>query len=340
MSATLTAEQDFLQVPPDPQTNWSENLVCIFNAPDSRLAVYTHFCRISWQRPALWEGLLAVYLPGGELLVSRSFAVSTDHRVANAGALSYACVEPLRHWRLEFDGLVRRTRIDELAAGLLSDGPVEPLSIDLDITGICPPWSVGHAADQPWGDFHLEQESRIEGRVEIAGQEIPVSTHGLRDHSRGPRDHSGIPSEGWSFGFFPGGRHYVALHVGNDDGPPLVTGSYFDGEMAHDITRVEVPLLDSPLGEPRDYEVRFGGNSFGDLTVRGHLDNAAAFTLAHPIGQPIGFDSSDRGATLLVEGPATAVLDGETGHGWLERVARASNRRASSSAVSADAVVG
>jgi hypothetical protein len=328
MSATLRADQDRLQVPPDPPENWSENLVCIFAGPDSRLAVYTHFCRISWQRPALWEALLAVYLPGGELLVSRSFAASTDEQVANAGALTYACVEPLRRWRLEFDGVVRRTRTEELAAGLLPDGPVEPLRISLDVTGIRPPWNVGHAADQPWGDFHLEHESRIEGSVVVRGEEIAVATFGLRDHSRGPRDHSRIPSEGWSFGFFPSGRHYVALHVGNDDGPDLVTGSYFDGARTHEITRVEMPLLESPLGDPREYEVHFGGDSFDDLTVHGRLEGAAAFTLGHPIGQPIGFDSGDRGATLLVEGPATPVLAGEKGHGWLERVARATNLRA------------
>jgi hypothetical protein len=187
---------------------------------------------------------------------------------------------------------------------------------------------MGHVPDQPWGDFHLEQESRIEGSITIAGDEIAVSTFGLRDHSRGSRDHAGIPSEGWSFGFFPSGRHYVALHVGNDTGPDFVTGCYFDGEAAHAITRVKVPLLHSPLGDPREYEVCFGGDSFGDLVVQGHLDGATPFTLAHPIGQPIGFDSSDRGATLLVEGPATPALDGETGHGWLERVARATNLRA------------
>ena len=327
MSATLAAEQDRLQIPPDPPANWSENVVCIFSAPDAGLAVYTHFCRIAAQRPALWEGVLTVFLPGDELLVSRSFAAAGDDQVADAGALTYTCVQPLSHWRLEFDGVVRRTRTDELATGFLPDGPVEPLTIGLDVTGIRPPWSVGHAPDQPWGDFHLEHESRIEGSITVAGEEVPVSTLGLRDHSRGPRDHSGIPSEGWSFGFFPSGRSYVALHVGNESGPDLITGCYFDGETMHDITRVEVPLLHSPLGEPRDYEVRFGGDSFGDLAVQGHLDGAAPFTLGHPIGQPIGFDGSDRQSTLLVEGPATPELDGETGHGWLERVARAANLR-------------
>jgi hypothetical protein len=327
VSATITAEQDRLQVPPSPPANWSENVVCIFNAPDSGLAVYTHFSRIATQRPALWEGALAVFLAGGELLVSRSFAAARDDQVADAGGLTYTCVEPLRHWRLEFNGLVRRTRTDELAAGLLHDGPVEPLEIGLDVTGLRTPWSVGHAPDQPWGDFHLESESRIEGSITVAGERIPVSTFGLRDHSRGSRDHSGITSEGWSFGFFPSGRSYVALHVGNESGPDLITGCYFDGETSHDITRVEVPLLNSPLGDPREYEVRFGDDSFGDLVVQGRLEGAAAFTLGHPLGQTIGFDSSDRESTLLVEGPATPVLDGETGHGWLERVARAANLR-------------
>jgi hypothetical protein len=325
---TISApEQDRLQIPPEPPANWSENVVCIFNAPDSGLAVYTHFCRISAERPTLWEGILAVFLPGEELLVSRSFAAARDDQVADAGGLRYTCVEPLSHWHLEFDGLVRRTRTDELAAGFLPDGPVEPLRIGLGVAGIRPAWSVGHAPDQPWGDFHLEQESRIEGSITVGGNEIAVSTLGLRDHSRGPRDHAGIPSEGWSFGFFPSGRSYVALHVGNDTGSDLVTGLYFDGQATHEITRVEVPLLHSPLGDPREYEVRLGGDSFGDLVVLGHLDGAAPFTLGHPIGQPIGFDGSDRGATLLVEGPATPVLDGETGHGWLERVARSANLR-------------
>src|SRR4051794_5113800 len=123
ITTKLTPEQDLLQVPPDPPANWSENVVCIFNAPDSQLALYTHFSRVAPDRPALWEGVLALFLPGDELLVSRSFASSHDEQLVDAGALTYACVEPLTRWRLEFDGLARRTRTDELATGFLRDGP-------------------------------------------------------------------------------------------------------------------------------------------------------------------------------------------------------------------------
>jgi hypothetical protein len=321
--ATLAAEHDRLEVPDARPAHWSENAVCICNAPASGLAIYTHFSRVAGD-PTVWEGILAIYLPGDELLVSRSFAAAEDPQVADAGALRYACVHPGERWRLEFNGLVRGVSTSELADGLLADGHAEPLRLALDVTGIRPQWAVGHVPDgQSWGSFHVEQECRVAGELEIDGESVAVDTLGIRDHSRGVRKYDTMASECWSHGFFPSGRSYAAVHLENDEGPDLVAGFYFDGDTLHEVTRIERPELEDPRGEPRAYEVMLGGE-FGDVLVQGRLDHACPFTLDHPIGQPIGFDPGDLRGTLIVEGPATPTLQGEPGFGWLERVARAS----------------
>jgi len=134
------------------QPNWSENLLFVMYASPGAdgLAAWAHWSRVP-ARPQLWEGILALYLPGGELLLHRSFgpgppadlgpASSAGHGdpgdggAAGTGPLSFRCVVPLRRWSLRFDGMMRRTGTAEVSAGPLADGPWEPVRFAADFEG-------------------------------------------------------------------------------------------------------------------------------------------------------------------------------------------------------------
>ena len=313
-------ELDRLVVPSQRPKGWSENLVGSAYDPDTKIGFYAHFSRVA-DDPNIWEGVLCVFLPNGELLVSRSFDTQDTDDRANAGALRYTCCEALHKWHLVFNGMVRRVTSSQLASGLLQDGPIEHLKLDLDVNSITPVWSSGTVEDQDWGDLHIEQPCTFDGNLNIDGKDLAFHSKGFRDHSRGPRDHSSLSREGWSFGFVPSGKIYFCVRIWQDSGVGFETGMYYDGATMHDVTSVEVPPVLSTLGEPRNFGVSVGGD-FGKFDVKAQLQSSAPFTLLHPIGQAFGVDTNDTDSTMLLEGPIEIDWDGERGFGWMERLAR------------------
>ena len=95
----------------------------------------------------------------------------------------------------------------------------------------------------------------------------------------------------------------------------------FDGTTIHDVAAMEVPPVTSPAGDPGEVRITLGGD-FGTVAVAGQLTAATPFTLLHPIGQALGVDIDEPGATMLVEGPLVFEWADEQGYGWLERLAR------------------
>jgi hypothetical protein len=312
-------EQDRLTVPSDRPAGWSENLVCSGNDPATGLAFYAHFSRIA-PDPAIWEGVLIVHPPGGGVLVSRSFGAQQGRDIADAGALTFRCVEPCQTWRLEFDGMVRRLDPAALNNGMLTDGPVEQLRIALDVTSVLPPWSPGGASD--FAHLHIEQVARLDGTIGVGGETLAFSAPGIRDHSRGPRAHSRLPRAVWSYGFVPSGKSFIAARIWDPaSGPLFEAGVMFDGDRIHDVTTVGVPTLDSVTGEPRDFELSLSGD-FDTVHIAGAVRATTPFTLLAPTGQAFGFDGSNPNGTVLVEAPITFECGSERGFGWLERLAQ------------------
>ncbi|CDO90285.1 putative 6-phosphofructokinase [Mycobacterium triplex] len=294
--------------------------MCVGNDLSSGISFYAHFSRVA-PDPAVWEGVLCLHLANGDILVSRSFASSRTRDLADAGAISFRCVEPCQTWRLRFDGMARRVTTKRLAVGLHTDGPVEPLRMDITARAVLPPWSAGSIVGQDFGHMHTEQAMQLDGAVTIAGLTTNFSARGFRDHSRGFRDHSKLAREGWSFGFTPSGKVYFGVRIWQDDGPGFTAGMLFDGKTIHDVSAMEVPPVTSPSGDPREVQISLGGD-FGTVTVSGQVTAATPFTLLHPIGQALGVDVDDPAATMLVEGPLVFEWDDERGYGWLERLAR------------------
>jgi len=164
-------------------------------------------------RPDLWEAVLALYLPGGELLLHRSFGAGPDSSAASSGPLSFRCVEPLRRWSVRLDGTMRRTSTAEVTAAPLADGPWQPVRFEADFEGLAPAWSARGLGEQEWADGHLEQPGRITGSAELDGRRVTFATAGFRDHSYGPRDYAKILGDVWVSGVFPSGRTLLAIVV-------------------------------------------------------------------------------------------------------------------------------
>jgi hypothetical protein len=300
---------------------WSENLVLTIHDPAAEVSLWAHWGRIP-SSPEVWEGVLCVYLPGGELLVSRSFGTSPDARLATSGALGFRCVEPGRVWEMGFDGMARATTTAEVARGPLVDGEVERVRASLAFTGVTPLWSAHGAMDeQTWANAHLEQGGRIEGVLELRGRRIAIDAFASRDHSYGPRDYSGLLGDTWCTALFPSGRAFLTIDVWQLQGPSLRKGFIRDGTEMVEAVAAEPARLAAFDGSPHAFDLDIVVAA-GDIE-RVHVEqqHCMMWTMAEPSALIPGA-SADDPRIYATEGPALITWDGEVGAGWIEKTLR------------------
>jgi len=329
--------------------NWSENLLFVMYNSGAGIAAWAHWSRVP-ARPQLWEAVLALYLPGGELLLHRSFGPgparspsgsdasdgsgvsdgsdgsdasdAADPGAASSGPLSFRCVEPLRRWSVRLDGMMRRTRTAEVTTGPLADGPWEPVRFEADFEGLAPTWSARGLDDQEWADGHLEQPGRITGTATVGGRDVVFDTHGFRDHSYGPRDYAKILGDAWLSGVFPSGRALLAIVVWTRTAgvPPYVVGFVDDSLGRHPVTGLRLPRLAGVDGSPTEFTAEVV-TAAGTAVVEVAMTHRTNYTLDNPVGMTLG---TRGGADELIaaEGPARLRWDGEEADGWIERFLR------------------
>lgn len=303
--------------------NWSENLLFTVNDGKTGVSVWAHWSRIPAE-PELWEAVLAIYLPSGELLVHRSFGSSHHQDAASSGPLTFRCVQPLQRWEVAFDGMVRRTTSDELAAGPLADGPWEPARFEAEFEGVSPTWSAGGMDSQEWADGHLEQPGRIRGSVTLGERRFPIDAAGFRDHSYGPRDYSRIIGDTWLTGVFPSGRSVLALLVWTDspEVPALTVGFVDDNHGRHAVTGLVLPRLADRGGSPHSFVAEVTTETTtARITVE--QTHCATYTFDSPVGMTLGARHGS-GDIVATEGPARLTWDGEVADGWIEKTLRPS----------------
>jgi hypothetical protein len=318
----VTTDEDRIQTPPTGVENWSENINFCCHTGTPGTGIYAHMSRMC-QDPSVWEGVVAIYLPNQELLISRSFGRAQAPDEASSGQLTFRCEDPLERWTMSFDGMAQRVGRSVPPAGTVRDGSVEPVLVNLTLDAASPVWSLGAAmSDQPWGSLHLEQAVRVRGQVVAREFNVEVDHVAFRDHTAGQRDYGPLDGEAWLTCAFPSGRMFAVLEVWHaGEVSRLTTGFYYDGARFHTITDLDVPVLAGPSGTPAEFEFTFDGPD-GPLRVVCNQEHSMVFMLDEPIGMPLG-TNLDRGL-IAVEGPGRYTLDGETALGWVERCRRVS----------------
>jgi hypothetical protein len=318
----VLAEHDQIQSIPD-TPGWAEN--CVFAVHDAAAghSVWAHWGRMPGS-PEIWEGVIAVYRPGDDLLVSRSYGRSAAADTASSGPLSFRCGEANRRWELRFDGMARSATSAETFAGPLREGPVQRLGVELTFSGLHPTWSAHGAMDrQSWASAHLEQAGRVTGTLQIAGESISIDAYGFRDHSYGPRDYSHLLGDTWCTAVFPSGRAFLALHVWQLDGPALVKGFVWDGSALHEASDSRVPRLRTADGQPHEFALELT-TPLGTEAIHVVQQHCMAWTMAEPSALLPGA-TIEAPTIYCTEGPALIIWADETAAGWIEKTLRPSH---------------
>jgi hypothetical protein len=330
MTSTLAPsarrEDDLPHVPGD-QPLWSENFFFSGYDPDQRIGFFVHVGTFATD-PSLWHGLIAVYLPDGDVLVCKEHGRADGPRRAGPPSLRLTCLEPLKRWAVTFDGVARRIPSTVPLNGMVPDGISIPVQVNLVYTGHSEAWDMNADAlkHQEWGDVHLEQNCHFAGSVSIEGTELEVRGPGFRDHTSGPRDVSPYRESTWVHAVFPSGLAFMGLEVWG--GPD--SAQYFRlGWVVRDGKTLEAQPQDLP--RPFGIQPGLGPLPFRFETEDGPIDfevevlASTGFTVKAPQEWCHGVElESSQDELLSIECPARYRCGDEVGHGHFERMLRVS----------------
>lgn len=315
-------EGEFLAEPPADAVLWSESMFFQFTDIRNGYALRTH-AGTYYADTGLFRGLFILYLPGGEeLLVSRSFGRSADNRGPDAGLLQYKVVEPLKTWRVTFEGPVDRVTRMQAARRTVGGGLTELIKLDLAFEAAMPVWdqfTFAGIPTQSWGHLHHQQAFTVTGDVTVGGEVVPLSGYGYRDHSRGGRDLSGYGGNHFLNIRFPSGRVIQGIQAEDRQGNyAFRTGFLYENGVFKRLEVVDLPRMTDTSGTPDDFTARW---RLGDeeIAISGSAYHHGPMTIYQPHDRCLGVNLDLDDPLVIVESPIRAEWDGEVGHGMLER---------------------
>lgn len=236
--------------------------------------------------------LLVLFPPEGGIAVTRRQQPQHDNtdRLEVAGA-SYELLEPLRRWRVRFEGELLHLPQPRLLLGEPGDRAPRPFSLDYELTAFTPAAEAtlagSRAAFARTAAGHYEQAGRISGTIDGA----PFSGTGYRDKSWGVRDWS-APTL-WRWFALPFGPDLVANVVILRMGDHEVRGGWaqVDGEVRA-VSGVALDTRWGPDGRAHEaLHLGFDVEGAERIEVDGEVLEVAPLPLAGP-----------RGLTLVNEG--------------------------------------
>lgn len=275
----------------------------------------------------LWHNAFAISCPDGSTLATKivgrgpldAFGSHTVHSVT---------IEPYKHWRIIFDGALRRYDLDSLQTGPGVDGRHIPVKVELEIRAAHPVWDPGANAEHVGGDkglfasmskMHHEQALTCNGFIEIDGERIEYQAAGHRDHSFGPRDLSKLRRALWVNGTFESGWSFLQFE-GELSGLPLMKrgGLFEDGEII-ECHMDHAAELTTSAPEPRAFTLHMSIEGKADRVIEVRVKGGANWTSVGPMEWCLGTLRDDPRNYLFTHYFAELSCNGERGFGFVDR---------------------
>lgn len=278
--------------------------------------MWTHLGRAPFD-PTLWRELMIIFLPGGELICAKNYGRRALDNGPAAAAMSFRCEDPWNRWSSTYDGAAIVSDRAALERSLLTDAVRVRAGFSFTWEALSPVWEMGEEMrKQSWGHLHYEQLCTVTGTVHHRGEEIAFNGHGLRDHTRGPRDFAPVERHCWLYGVFPSGKGFVVIDV--TTGPRMSRGMILDPDGSITEATVEsAPLLTKRDEADEDWELRLRTDA-GPAVITGQIQANWPGGFGLPSEVLFGFDPG-YASHALFEGWSRLEWDGEIGHGLTER---------------------
>lgn len=334
-----------------PLKNWTEYCYFLGFDPKVGAGITIHIGREPTDT-RIWRGTLGIFVPGGEeLLVAKYFGRDGNDRGPGAGPLQVRCLEPMRLWSVEFDGLAERVTRSAIMNDVHKDSPAELAKFYLLFEAAAPLWDLGRAGiadqmvlvtDEVSAEVkakshmnHWEQICRVRGSVTVGGKTYELDGAGVRDHSHGPRDYTAIIGNRWSNMLFPSGKALMTMatrvgsnfiiggYIYRNDGSPLEVVKLLEYPFVADLDTPHQSVAADPLADAsvRNFRMLIQTKR-GKEEITGEILHAMGTTYLKPNFELVGTDVARvKGGSQLAECPAVFKWDGEIGMGMTERIA-------------------
>lgn len=318
---------------PDGRDAWSETMFFSAFDEEQHVGVWVH-CGREREDKGLWWVHTIAFLPDGVVLADRSFSRLQD----GGGNATVTCVEPLKKWRVTFDGAGELTSTDEMAAGPLPMGVPVPFRFEFDFDAVAPIFDMHRAmtSELDWGmgGVHHEQGHRVTGSFTAQGKTWQIDCAGMRDHSAGERDFTNFGGHSVTFAVWPeSGRTLFTFLMWRPDDPTQAAVSIMmlmeNGTT--EITRdFDITGKTAAGGYPRELELHFFRADGTSVTLTGEVLHNATVTYAEPNIYLIGNHGDSRcGMNNPIVADESIVRwtwpDGEVGIANYERGVRPSH---------------
>jgi hypothetical protein len=299
---------------------WVENYLSQAYFPAERVGMFLHLGRVSFDQPA-WDELVLVYLPGDRFLAARGFCYCGETpRGPAVPRLSYQCIEPWRTWRKTFRGPARLVSGDELRSGGVADGQHVKLSFELIYQAMGPVFELGPMHEQNWASAHYEQHCAVTGTLSYGDVSMTLNGSGIRDHSTGVRDLTGLHNHIWCHAEWPDGRAFCLMYLANRDGSGRMNhAAVCDGDNVRYGQLVSAaPLLDSWDRRADDYTLTLEVDD-EIIELVATVGEVGALTIAGPGEIVLGAARGEGCHHLLSEAMTRFSWAGAAGYGLTER---------------------
>lgn len=233
-----------------------------------------------------------------------------------AGNAFLTMVEPFKHWRIDYLGLLQRISGPQASHDSAESDELLLSQMTLAVDILSPPIEQGTQGDRgevassgttPRTALRYEQLCRIRGLVRIGSRDVEVDAYGMRSHRCNSASiyDSGAVGHTWATALFPSGRgfHLLSYQIEPKGDVGFLYGHYFDGKAYHEAEVLRFPYFTGAEGTEQSQLV---------LLVDGKLLEIELESYAPLVNMPVD-------GPRLTRAAARFVMDGEVGGGVMER---------------------
>jgi hypothetical protein len=172
---------------------------------------------------------------------------------------------------------------------------------------------------QTWGDSHYEQICGVHGTLRWGQETLEFDGHGVRDHTRGPRDYRTINKHCWLSGYFPSGRGFMVVDI-DVQGHHMRRAVLTTPHAVEEAEVLDTPFLTDHTQHSQPYQLTLRDGQREQVTITAEQLHVMPFGFIGESELVLGY-APDKMSHQVYEGMTRFTLDGEVGYGLTERSA-------------------
>jgi len=242
--------------PLGPEPNFNESMYFNFFDPERQLGGFVRLGNRANEGRA--EMTVCLFLPDGRVLFAFKRPEIAHNDAFDAGGLRFEVLEAGERLRTSYVGGALELREPRALADpgrAFRESPRRRIVLDLEHVACGPMYGRSHDeaearrdASQQFARAHYEQHMRVRGTLELGDGPLPVSGHGLRDHSWGPRHWQAIDRYEWLTMNFGDDLGVMVTRIETADTAPREGGVVVRGEEVLPIEAVTIEAEYEPGG--------------------------------------------------------------------------------------------